>query len=412
MQREMVDREHMFRTAAWIWLAYLACLAVIDVFLYTSRQNFPEPVLRYHMLNSIPAFLFLGIAYLPISKSRLQRVAPLLILLITAVPLLLNHLFDQRLPLAPLANLEGMALRNLPVLLIGLVLVAWQYSLRATILYTIGLNALECVLIYGLHLYTQQGQFAPFFITLIRTICFIVVGIFFNYVLARLRQQQEALKLANAQLSHYASTMESLTISRERNHMSRELHDTVVHTLSGLSVQLETAKAYKEVKPETAWRLLDQSIETTRAGLQETRRALKSLRASPLEDLGLVQAIQTIVEEASQRGRLEVEVSLPEPALSLPPDIEQCLFRIAQEAIENVIHHADARHLCLRLSVQAQAIELLVQDDGIGFNVHDSQFPGHYGLAGMRERANLVCGELSVTSKQKLGTTVRLVIKG
>ena len=114
--------------------------------------------------------------------------------------------------------------------------------------------------------------------------------------MTRLREQGELLRQANAQLTHYASTLENLTVSRERNRMARELHDTLAHTLTGLSVTLETVKAYWDVDEDKARGLLDKSLETTRTGVEETRRALKSLRASPLEDMGLTLAIQKMAE--------------------------------------------------------------------------------------------------------------------
>jgi len=194
--------------------------------------------------------------------------------------------------------------------------------------------------------------------------------------------------------------------------MSRELHDTVVHTLSGLSVQLETTKAYWEVDPQTAQGLLEQSLEATRSGLQETRRAIKSLRARPLDDLGLVNALRVLTETAAQRGRLATEVSLPERDPLVSPDVEQCLYRVAQEAVENVVRHANAHRLDLTLAAQGQDVEMVVQDDGIGFDAGQDRTPGHFGLAGMQERAALAGGKLTVTSKVNGGTTVRLEIQG
>jgi len=243
-------------------------------------------------------------------------------------------------------------------------------------------------------------------------VCFIVVGIFINQLITYLRAQQEALQTANQKLSHYASTLEVLTVSRERNRMSRELHDTVVHTLSGLTVQLETTKAYLDVDPDTVRRLLDQSLTATRSGLQETRRALKALRASPLDDLGFMIAMQKMVTIAAERGKVAFNVSLPDQNLFLPAEIEQCMYRITQEAVENVVHHANARHLNVKLTNHNQMIELVIQDDGIGFDSNSVYRPGHFGLPGMKERAALVGGELFITSSPNGGTTIRLLIRG
>ena len=336
----------------------------------------------------------------------------LMVLFISVVPILMTHLLNLNLPPAPLSNLEGMALRQLPILMIGLVLVAWQYQLVVMVLYSIAINLFELAVVFALSRVDDPRLLDFYFIILIRTICFLVVGVFIGQLITYLRAQQASLKSANKQLAHYASTLESLTVSRERNRMSRELHDTVVHTLSGLSVQLEAIKAYWGVDPDTTRNLIDQSLETTRSGLQETRRALKALRASPLDDLGLVISLRKLIEETVERGKILVDVSLPDQIPFLSPDVEQCIYRISQEALENVVQHANAQHLLYKLTFNAEDIELALQDDGIGFNSAMRLSTGHFGLAGMQERAHLVGGELTVTSKPNCGTTVRLVIKG
>jgi signal transduction histidine kinase len=335
-----------------------------------------------------------------------------LLLLITAVPILVYYLFNLHLPPAPLSNLEGMVLRQLPVLLLGMVLVAWQTNLPTIIFYSLGVNLFELVLGIG---FGFTGQFRPLdfaFIILVRTVCLIVVGVYIHRLITHLRTQAGSLKAANTQLARYASTLESLAISRERNRMSRELNDTVVHTLSGLSVQLETARAYWDVEPKTTRGLLDQSLEATRSGLQETRRAIKALRASPLDDLGLVEALRDLVGTAALRGRFLAELNLPDHDPVLSPDVAQCFYRVAQEAVENVVRHAAAKHLCLTFSIARTDAELSIQDDGIGYIPGQIHLPGHFGLSGMQERAALAGGELKMTSHPGNGTTVHLVVKG
>ena len=120
--------------------------------------------------------------------------------------------------------------------------------------------------------------------------------------------QRRSLEEANAQLRYHASTQIELTISHERNRMARELHDTLAHTLSGLIVQLQTVKAYWEIEPATSQKMLDDALAATRDGLRETRGALKSLRATPLEDLGLSLAIRQLAEEVAARANLDLQV--------------------------------------------------------------------------------------------------------
>jgi signal transduction histidine kinase len=248
-------------------------------------------------------------------------------------------------------------------------------------------------------------------ITVIQTLSFLVIGYFINTLMTQLRDQQESLEQANTQLVHYASTLEHLTISRERNRLARELHDTLAHTLSGLTVQLETVKAYWDVDATAAQTMLDRSLEATRSGLQETRRALKSLRASPLDDLGLSLALRRMVESAAKRANLRLDLGVSAQIPSLSPDVEQCIYRVAQEAVANVTYHANAKNLKVHLTFNGGGILLLVEDDGQGFTEQSGNHADHFGLPGMRERAQLAGGNLSIDSHPGQGTTVRLAIK-
>lgn len=398
------------RLAAWMWLIYLACLVFVDLAIYVGRPG--QPLVGYYLANTALALVFLGLSYTRPALQARQATVSAMILLISSAPILVQYLFNLRLPPAPLSNLEGMVLRLLPVLMIGLVLVAWHYRLIVMVIYSVGISLLEIALVLGLNRLEPDRLTSFTFIIIVRMVSFLLVGIFINQLITSLRRQQEALKTANRQLTHYASTLETLTVSRERNRMSRELHDTVVHTLSGLAVQLETARAYLDVDPLVAGRLLDQSLEASRAGLQETRRALKSLRASPLDDLGFLLAIKTMLENAVARSNLTLEMTLPDAGLVLPPDVEQCVYRVAQEAVENVVHHANANHLCFKLSAAGEQVELFIRDDGIGFDTSASARPGHFGLRGMRERAEMAGGKLLIQSKPGSGTSIQMVIKG
>jgi len=106
-----------------------------------------------------------------------------------------------------------------------------------------------------------------------------------SLLMDKLRAQRASVEQANLQLRHYAGTLEQLAISRERNRVARELHDTLAHTLTGIIVQLEATKAYWEVDHQTAGTMIQTALDSARAGLQETRRALRALRASPLDEL-------------------------------------------------------------------------------------------------------------------------------
>jgi signal transduction histidine kinase len=403
------DTARVLRTAAWMWIGYLMALMLVDAVNYARAPKFP--IIAYYVGNGLIALAFLILSYWSeLQESMGEFFMPLLLLLIAGAPILLHHLFVPRFPPGPMSNAEGMALRQLPVLFIGLVLTAWHYRLWAVVVFSFGTAALELFTIGFLTRMPPNTVMVFSVITIIRTISFLVVGIFISQIMTRLRTQGDSLKQANAQLTHYASALENLTVSRERNRMARELHDTLAHTLTGLSVTLETAKAYWEVDPDKARELLEKSLVTTRTGLEETRRALKSLRASPLEDLGLTLALEKLAESTASRANLKLAVSLPDPMPTLTPDVEQCVYRIAQEALENVAHHANARHISLSLQVDGVSLVLEVQDDGMGFDPHEGLSSGHFGLVGMKERAALSGGALKIDSQKGNGTKIILEI--
>jgi len=411
MERNSLKDIQIYRIAAWMWIGYLATLAIVDKIIYADLPS--SPLATYSWANGLTAALFLGLSYWKWGQDRLTNAYPIIMIaLITVAPILFHHLLLPKLPSGPLSNAEGITLRQWPIHFMGLVLVAWQYRLAPIIFFSLGTAVLDLGTIMVFKP-TNPGTFTILaFITLIRTVSFLVIGIFIQYLMARLRAQQDSLQQANIQLRHHASTLENLTISRERNRMARELHDTLAHTLSALSVQLETVKAYWDVEPDNAQNLLDQSLTATRSGLDETRRALKALRASPLEDLGLVLGIQKLAESARDRANLKLELTLPMQPPILSPDLEQCIYRVTQEAIENVVHHANAQKLTVTLNFNWDGVFLMVQDNGLGFKPGKNNFPGHFGLSGMRERAQLVGGELTIDSYSQKGTTIQLAIKG
>jgi signal transduction histidine kinase len=237
---------------------------------------------------------------------------------------------------------------------------------------------------------------------------------------AALAEAYEQQAAANARLQQYAVTIEELSISRERNRLARELHDTLAHSLSAVTVQLEAVRSLWQVNADSARDLLDQADETARTGLTEARRALQALRASPLQDLGLVLALQDLAETAAERtgASLELQVSehLPDRlAGHVPLEVEQGVYRVAQEALENVVRHAAARHIVVRLEQQAQNLVMCIEDDGVGADrdqlpPEENQVEGRLGIRGMQERAQLIGGQLKIVSQPEQGTMVTLTI--
>lgn len=370
-----------------------------DAFILWFSLSNAALLMTYLSWPALPRLM--GRAYLPVG-----------LILSTAGPLieqnLVLHLQLQSAPIHPVVT----AWQLLPVLFVPLVLIGWQYNFRVVLLFCLGTTLFDwgqTVLIVG----NKPAILLPIAAALfIRTGSFVLVGYIVARLMAAQREQRRALAQANTQLLHHAATLEQLTTSRERNRMAREMHDTLAHSLSGLAVQLEALRTVWDSDPERARLLLERSLASTRRGLTETRRALKALRASPLEDLGLALAVRGLAESTAARSGLELDLQTPPQLENVTPDVEQCIYRVAQEALENVARHADARRVQVHLAQQDGSLALTIADDGQGFDPAGVDPAHHFGLVGMRERAEILGGDLIVESVPGQGTTIRLAWGG
>jgi signal transduction histidine kinase len=300
------------------------------------------------------------------------------------------------------------------------VLIAWQYPFRYVVAYVLGLTLYQFWItspLTDLPLTADLGWLA------LQAAMMLIVGYIIVQLVSIQRVQRAALArayeqqaAANRRLQQYAATLEELAISRERNRLARELHDTLAHSLSAVAVQLEAVRSLWQVDQPRAQRMLEETDETVRQGLKEARRALQDLRASPLQDCGLILALQDLAETAAERSGAALELHLPQEIDErLSPAAEQGVYRIAQEALENVVRHAEAKLLVVRLEQHDRKLALTVQDDGRGLppdalldQAEDDQ--DRYGLRGMQERAQVVSGHLEIASSEKQGTVVQLTV--
>lgn len=297
-----------------------------------------------------------------------------------------------------------------PFLSVPLILIAWQYRLPQVLIYCYGTALAETTLVWLSPRLDLLTRFSETGMIAARTVFFVLVGYIVSNLIAAQREQRQALAEANRQLVRYAATLEQLAVSRERNRLARELHDTLAHTLSGLAVQLDALASVWDPLPPRAATLLDHALTMTRAGLDETRRALQALRATPLEDLGLTLALRGLAESVAARCAFTLHLELPEQLTGLTPEVEQAFYRVAQEALENIARHANARQVTLTLRSADGKLILEIHDDGRGFVPEAAVNAGRLGLQGMRERAALIGGTLELESSPGGGTTVRLTL--
>ncbi len=296
--------------------------------------------------------------------------------------------------------------RQIVLLLIPLVIVSWQYSIHKVILFCGVTAVLNLTLLSQTVTFQEMISSSLLGIIAAQLVIYLLVGHMLVDMMKAQRAQRQHLTAANTRLAQYTATLEQLTVSRERNRLARELHDILAHTLSGVAVELEGVRSMLRLDLERANTLLNHSLQDIRAGLSETRRALKDLRAKPLEDLGLALAVQALAESYADRYDFHIDLSIDHDLNDTPVDVQQCVYRIAQEALANVANHAQAQNAKVVLNWEQDQLRLIICDDGCGF---DSTIPGeerHYGLLGMRERAEMVGGNLSIESQVRTGTKV------
>jgi signal transduction histidine kinase len=351
------------------------------------------------------SLLILGLLYWHWLEDRLGRwYIPLLLAIAT-----LGLLIDQQL----MSSRQGMAESGFMFIL--LILVSWQYSFRTVIAFTLGVGLVDAALNFLLptkiYLFTALPG-AEWVILLgflaARSVAYLLLGYIVNRLAQAQRAQRQELAEANRKLVSHAEMLEQLATSRERLRLARELHDTLAHTLSALAVQADAALTVNGADKDRTNTLLEQMAVSARSGLDETRRALRALRASPLEQLGLVEALRSLAQDCAARGGLELKLELDELPDDLSPEVEQCFYRVAQEALENAKRHAQASQVELVLQAQPQAVVLKVSDNGAGFDSGQKDGENSLGIQGMRERAELIGASLEVTGQPGQGVQVVL----
>jgi signal transduction histidine kinase len=231
-------------------------------------------------------------------------------------------------------------------------------------------------------------------------------GLAIIWLMARVLVRQERLVAENARLHERAR---QAAVLEERQRLSRELHDSVTQALYGVSLHAEAASralTAGDAAPVAA--NLQEIGETIQEALGEMRLLLYELRPPLLEERGLFGALQSRLGAVESRAGLMTEMQ-GEGAERLAPETEQELYRMAQEALNNVLKHAHARQVTVRLEVSKGRAVLEVADDGVGFEP-SLQNTGGFGLPGMRERAERLGGTLQVESRPGQGTRVRVEV--
>ncbi|MDG6108743.1 hypothetical protein Daura_30575 [Dactylosporangium aurantiacum] len=214
-------------------------------------------------------------------------------------------------------------------------------------------------------------------------------------LLRREQQTRQALALANAQLAELATT-------QERNRVARDIHDGLGHYLTTVQMQIRAGRALLGRDPDRADEILAQAEEQAREALSEVRRSVSALRAPRVP---LSERLERLAREASQSGP-PTSVEVRGASRGLAPDVEEALYRAAQEGLTNVRRHARAAHAHVLLDYRPAEVRVVVGDDGCGQPPDGTGGSGGYGLTGLRERVTGLGGAVALDSVPGKGSTL------
>lgn len=232
------------------------------------------------------------------------------------------------------------------------------------------------------------------------------------------RQSRQKLAIANDQLRQYARRIEDQATLQERNRIAREIHDSLGHSLTAQSIQLENALLFLQSNTDKAQMFLQEAKRLGKDALQEVRQSIATLRSNPLQGKSLEEAIASLVEDFRRTTGIVAECKinlsfiLPDSTIQLssllPAEISTAIYRITKEALTNIYKHSQATKVIIGLQVNAEALYVLVEDNGRGF--HPEENTTGFGLKGMQERTVALGGQFKITSEPGTGCRITAYI--
>ena len=222
-------------------------------------------------------------------------------------------------------------------------------------------------------------------------------------------------KLENASKNAMLGAQIIKAQEEERYRVSREIHDGPAQDMANLIFQSSICERLIDIDPEEAKGGLQELRRQIRGCLQDIRQIIFDMRPMSLDDLGLVPAISQLISKLRERHILEASLSVEGHERDLSKHVEVSLFRIVQEALNNIHRHAGVNKGVVRVRYTDNDVAILITDEGAGFDVEEAEDSaaqengnGHYGIIGMRERAKLVGAEFNILSTKGKGTRVHM----
>lgn len=207
----------------------------------------------------------------------------------------------------------------------------------------------------------------------------------------RIKLLNEQLQKANEQLHEFAQEKELMGETKERNRLAREIHDTLGHILTGISVGIDAVLVLMDIAPDKAKEQLEGIGDTARRGLQDVRRSVRKLKPDALERMSLNNAIHQMIEDMSKVTNTKIYFVSYMEELEFEADEEEVIYRIIQESTTNAIRHGKATEIWIRISEKDEELMIIISDNGCGCESIKEGF----GLKHIRERVELLNGEVN-----------------
>lgn len=228
-----------------------------------------------------------------------------------------------------------------------------------------------------------------------------------EYLYHRLRKSENALIKTNRELEAYADSIKELSILKERNRISREIHDSVGHSLSTIIIQLGAIEKIAKDDGETASLMASNLRDFTKNGLEEIRKALRELKPKEFKEYEALLAIERLIKDFSKLTGIDVKLGFSKNKWQLDEESSLVLYRVVQEFLSNSARHGKATRISIFMHFNDKDLIVTMQDNGIGSN---KIAPG-LGLTSISERINELGGNLSYESREGKGFLLRVVLK-
>jgi signal transduction histidine kinase len=230
--------------------------------------------------------------------------------------------------------------------------------------------------------------------------------------LAELNQNlEQRVTERTREVQRLSEEMRSAAITRDRLRLSRDLHDTLAHSMLAMLTQIRLIRKLFKMRPEQVEAELAHAEEAAVEGLAKAREAVTELRYFAVRDDGLEQALRRLVARLKERVEIEVSIEVDPAAASLAGPKAETVYRVAEEALHNIEKYAHSTHAAIKVKLDTlmpahPKLCLLVEDNGDGFDPQSSK-DGHFGLIGMHEQADAVGGSLLINSAPSQGTRIK-----